>query len=109
MMVAIIALRNYEYLYDNRYTAIVNSPKFKWDNDAGPIFIGLSPSGTAFILGAATYLGDWEFRSKLLRTAEIAGQTKKRHNKRRYLLGEMVVVGEAVTLAMKTNIPIASH
>lgn len=79
-------------------------PIFKMDVDAGPISFGLSPSGTAFILGAATYFKDWELRSQLLRTAEIAGQSVKKKNMRHYRLGKCVLVGEAVCLAMRTNV-----
>ena len=79
------------------------SPKFAFDPNAGPISFGMSPSGTAFAIGAATYLGDWEFRSQLLRTAEIAGDTVKGKNTQHYRLGELAMVGEAVTLAMRTN------
>lgn len=81
------------------------SPKLAFDPDAGPIVNGLSPSGTAFILGAATYFGDWEFRSKLLSTANLAGVTvrqRKKHS-RHFRLGEIAIVGEAVELGMRTN------
>jgi hypothetical protein len=80
------------------------SPMFKLDPDAGPIIGGMSPSGTAFGIGSATFFEDWNFRNKMLETAEIAGQTIKEDNKRHYRLGEYVIVGEATTLAMKTNI-----
>lgn len=73
------------------------------DIDAGPIIMNLSPSGTAFAIGSATYFGDKVFRNKLLRTAEIAGHTVKWNDKRRYLLAEVALVGEAITLAMRTN------
>lgn len=81
-------------------------PKFDFDPDAGPIVNGLSPSGTAFVLGAATYFDDWEFRSKLLRTANLAGVTVRQKTKhsRHYRLGEIAIVGEAVALGMRTNI-----
>lgn len=81
------------------------NPKLDFDPDAGPIINGLSPSGTAFILGAATYFGDWEFRSKLLRTANLAGVTvrQKKKRSRHYRLGEIAIVGEAVALGMRTN------
>lgn len=79
-------------------------PRFKLDVDAGPIVFGLSASGTAFAIGAATFFNDWKTRSKLLHTAEIAGQTVKRKHTRHYRLGELVIVGEATTLAMRTNI-----
>lgn len=64
------------------------------------------PSGTAFILGAVTYFGDWEFRSKLLRTANLAGVTvrKKKKHTRHYRLDKIAIVGEAVALGMRTNV-----
>ncbi|MGL5273628.1 MAG: hypothetical protein ACRC8J_09155 [Phocaeicola sp.] len=81
------------------------SPAFRFDVNAGPIVNGFSPSGSAFAMGPATYFQDWEFRSHLLRTAEIAGSTvKEKNNKRHYRLGEMVLVGEATALAMRTNV-----
>ena len=43
------------------------------DIDAGPIIFNLSPSGTAFAVGSATYFNDSKLRRKLLKTAEIAG------------------------------------
>lgn len=73
------------------------------DIDAGPIILNLSPSGTAFAIGAATYFNDIEFRNSLLKTAEIAGHTVKWDNKRHYLLANIALVGEAITLAMRTN------
>lgn len=73
------------------------------DIDAGPIILNLSPSGTAFAIGAATYFNDIKFRNSLLKTAEIAGHTVKWNNKRHYLLGDIALVGEAITLAMRTN------
>ena len=80
------------------------NPMFHFDPDAGPIICGISPSGTAFGIGSATCFEDWEFRNQMLRTAEIAGQTVKEKNKRHYRLGEFAIVGEATTLAMRTNI-----
>lgn len=76
---------------------------FKFDPNAGPIFYGLSGSGTAIAIGCATYFEDWEYRYQLLRTAEIAGQTIKEKNKQHYRLAELAFVGEAMTLAMRTN------
>lgn len=73
------------------------------DIDAGPIILNLSPSGTAFAIGAATYFNDMAFRKSLLRTAEIAGHTVKWDNKRHYLLANLALVEEAITLAMRTN------
>ena len=71
--------------------------------DAGPLLFGYSPSGTAFAIGCATYFEDWEFRNGLLRTAELAATTIYGRKERHYLLGSYVPVGEAITLAMKTN------
>ena len=73
------------------------------DIDAGPIILNLSPSGTAFAIGSATYFGDKAFRNGLLKTAEIAGHTIQLGNKRHYLLADLALVGEAITLAMRTN------
>lgn len=80
------------------------SPKLAFDVDAGIILNGMSPSGTAFILGAATYFGDWKFRRQLLNTADKAGGTKKSNGKRHYKLAEIMLTGEAITLAMRTNV-----
>lgn len=74
------------------------------DIDAGPIVLNLSPSGTAFAIGSATYFADTEFRNKLLKTAEIAGHTVRWGTGRHYLLADIALVGEAITLAMRTNI-----
>lgn len=73
------------------------------DIDAGPIILNLSPSGTAFAIGSATCFDDKDFRRNLLKTAEIAGHTVKWGDKRHYLLGDIALVGEAITLAMRTN------
>ena len=73
------------------------------DVDAGPIILNLSPTGTAFALGCATYFSDSSFRTKLLKTAEIAGHTIEKEEKRHYLLADFALVGEAITLAMRTN------
>lgn len=80
------------------------SPLFRFDHDAGPILFGLSPSGTAFGIGSATYFGDWRLRRRLLTTAELAGCTLRWRKRRHYILGEFALVGEATTLAMKTNV-----
>ena len=63
---------------------------------------GISPSGTAFAIGAATYLGDWELRQKLLNTASLAGGDVKRRKHQHYRLAEIMLTGEAITLAMRT-------
>lgn len=73
------------------------------DIDAGPIIFNLSPSGTAFAIGSATYFDDNDFRNRLLKTAEIAGHTIRWNNRRHYLLADIAIVGEAITLAMRTN------
>ena len=75
------------------------------DIDAGPIIFNLSPSGSAFAIGCATSLGDMEFRSQLLKTAEIAGSTIRWFAKSHYLLANLALVGEAIVLAMRTSAP----
>lgn len=65
---------------------------------------GISAGGTAFALGVATFFGDWEFRYNMLRTAEIAGGTKKEKGMRHYKISKMFLVGEATALAMRTNV-----
>lgn len=81
------------------------SPRFKMiPGDAGLVVKGISAGGTAFAFGAATFFGDWEFRHKMLCTAEIAGGTKKSKGMRHYKMGEMFMVGEATALAMRTNV-----
>jgi hypothetical protein len=81
------------------------SPDFQMaPGDAGLIVKGISAGGTAFAIGAATYFGDWEFRYKMLRTAEVVGGTKKEKDMRHYRISEMFMVGEATVLAMRTNI-----
>ena len=60
------------------------------DIDAGPIIFNLS-------------LGDMEFRSQLLKTAEIAGSTIRWFDKSHYLLANVALVGEAIALAMRTS------
>lgn len=84
------------------------NPKFHLDVDAGPIIYGLSPSGIAWALGSATFFPNQEFRSRLLKTIEIGGITVREFKKRHYLLGSIVLVGEAVALAMKTNYDFAN-
>ena len=90
---------------------IISGLKEYWDRtcyigmdiDAGPILLQLSPSGTAFMAGAATYFNDDIKRAKILRTAEIAGHTIKLGKKRHYLLANIALVGESIMLAMRTN------
>lgn len=73
-----------------------------FDIDAGFILLGLSPTGTAFGLGPVTYFGDTDIRKKILHTAEIAGSTITLGSKSHYLLADVALVGEAITLAMRT-------
>lgn len=81
------------------------SPKFSLvAGDAGLVVHGISAGGTAFALGSATFLGDWDMRYQLLRTAEIGGCTVKEKNLRHYKLSEFALVGESTALAMRTNI-----
>lgn len=78
---------------------------FGMDIDAGPIIFNLSPSGTAFVIGAATSLEDMEFRKHLLKTAEIGGSTVSWFGTSHYLLANIALVGEAIVLAMRTSAP----
>lgn len=70
--------------------------------DAGPIIEGRSPTGTAFAMGVATYFEDWSVRDGLLKTAELAGKTINKNGMRHYKLAEIMLTGEAITLAMRT-------
>ena len=72
------------------------------DIDAGPIIFNLSPTGTAFGIGSITYFKDFELRKNFLKTAELAGFTVTKKNMRYYLLADLALVGEAITLAMRT-------
>lgn len=81
-----------------------SAPRLTFDPDAGPIVYGLSASGTAWAVGSATYYQDWQLRSRLLNTAELGGHTTSSRKGRHYRLGELAIVGEAVSLAMKTNL-----
>lgn len=85
-----------EYLY--------KSPKLAFDPNSGPIVEGMSPSGTAFAIGSATYYEDWQFRNEMLATAQKAGGDVQKKGTRHYKLGEFALVGEAAVLAMRTNI-----
>jgi hypothetical protein len=78
---------------------------FGMDIDAGPIIFNLSPSGTAFVIGAATSLEDMEFRKQLLKTAEIGGSTVSWFGSSHYLLADLALVGESIVLAMRTSAP----
>lgn len=85
-----------EYLY--------KSPKLAFDPNSGPVVEGMSPSGTAFAIGSATFHGDWQFRNEMLATAQKAGGDVHKKGMRHYKLGEFALVGEATVLAMRTNI-----
>ncbi len=81
------------------------SPAFKMaPGDAGLVVKGFSTGGTAFAIGAATYFGDWEFRYGMLKTAEVAGGTKREKGMRHYNIADIFLVGEATALAMRTHI-----
>lgn len=80
------------------------SPKLAFDPNSGPVVEGMSPSGTAFAIGSATFYGDWHFRNEMLATAQKAGGDVKKKGMRHYKLGEFALVGEATVLAMRTNI-----
>lgn len=81
-----------------------SNPKFSFDINAGPVIYGISPSGTAFAIGAATYLGDWELRQRLLNTAFLAGGNVRDKKNQHYRLSEIMLTGEAITLAMRTMV-----
>lgn len=109
------ALEQYELLKRNfRQDFLISGLKeyhdrtclFGMDIDAGPILFNLSPSGTAFVIGAATSLEDMEFRKQLLKTAEIGGSTVSWFGTSHYLLANIALVGEAIILAMRTSAPI---
>lgn len=72
------------------------------DLDAGPILLNLSPTGTAFAIGPITFFHDENIRSRFLKTAELVGSTVTWKDKRHYMLANVALVGEAITLAMRT-------
>lgn len=73
--------------------------------DSGPVILGLSPTGTAFGIGGATYFQDTKLRKQFLKTGEWAGFTVTSKKSRHYILADYVPVGEAITLAMRTAVP----
>ena len=73
--------------------------------DSGPVIFGLSPTGTAFGIGGATYYQDWTLRKRFLKTGEWAGFSVSSKTSQHYLLADYVPVGEAITLAMRTAVP----
>lgn len=76
---------------------------FILDIDAGPIIMELSPSGTAFLAGSATFFNDTEIRREILRTSEIADHSILWNGKRHYLLSNFALVGESIMQAMRTH------
>ncbi|MEW6352542.1 MAG: hypothetical protein AB1646_26140 [Thermodesulfobacteriota bacterium] len=70
------------------------------DVDSGPVVLGLSTSGTGFIIAGARHAEDLEMLNGMLLTAEAVGSTIQTKGRRRYLLAPLV--GEAIMLAMKT-------
>ena len=84
------------------------SPFLAFDIDAGPIICGLSPTGTAFTTGSATFFQDTTFRCSILKTAEQAGTTVTFADKTHYALADIALVGEAIMLAMRTNFHLPS-
>jgi hypothetical protein len=92
------SLAGFKEYYDKKCT-------LGFDIDAGPILFNLSPTGTAFGLGPATYFNDVEVRESILKTAEMAGFTVSNKDQRHYLLADIALVGEAITLAMRTAVP----
>jgi hypothetical protein len=76
---------------------------FGFDIDAGPILLELSPSGTAFFAGPASYFDDTKVENAILRTAEAAGHTVVMGHQRHYLLANVALVGESIMLAMRTH------
>ena len=80
------------------------SPFLAFDMDAGPIICGLSPTGTAFATGSATFFQDTTLRRSILETAEQAGTTLTFAHKSHYILADFLLVGEAIMLAMRTNL-----
>lgn len=79
------------------------SPFLAFDIDAGPIICGLSPTGTAFATGSATFFQDSSLRRSILKTAERAGTSVTFADKTHYTLADIALVGEAIMLAMRTN------
>ena len=96
-------LGKYDGMFKGIRQYVDRSPAFAFDPDAGPIVDGLSPSGTAFAIGSATFFNDWDFRTMLLTTAARGGGDVRKNGMRHYKLGEFSLIGEAATLAMRTN------
>lgn len=92
MMVAIVALSDYAKLKNGKYSDTVN----KWIHRVKSEWLD---ENTGLVVSFLDY-----FRNKLLKTAEIAGHTVKWNDCRHYLLADVALVGEAIALAMRTNI-----
>ena len=67
--------------------------------------MNLSPSGTAFAVGSATFFEDGDVRKQFMKTGELAGFTVKSKGTRHYKLADVALVGEAIMLAMRTAVP----
>lgn len=80
-----------------------SSPVVTFDVDSGFIVMGLSPSGTAFGIGSATFFNDTYVRKGILRTSETFGNSVLLNGRRHYVLADAALVGEAIMLAMRTN------
>lgn len=104
----LINLKKHLIVSFGKYAAVKEflhkSPKLSFDIDAGPIIFGMSPSGTAFAIGAATHVGDWELREKLLKMARLAGGNVVSGKYQHYRLADIMLTGEAITLAMRTMV-----
>ncbi len=70
------------------------------DVDSGPVILGLSTSGTGFILAGARHSGDHVFAGRVLRLGEYVGSSINIFGKKRYLFAP--VVGDAILLAGNT-------
>jgi hypothetical protein len=70
------------------------------DVDSGPLIFGISPSGTAFSLGAARAHGDRDTYVSLYRTAHLMGTPTDFNGRRTYVTGGPL--GNAILLAMLT-------
>ena len=64
-----------------------------------------NPLEFTFYGGAKANLISFEVRKSILKTAELAGFTVSKEGQRHYLLADVALVGEAITLAMRTTVP----
>ena len=97
----------HHYLKERPITGIKEysdwSPFLALEIDAGLIICGLSPTGTAFATGSATFFQDTTLRRSILKTAEQAGTTLAFAHESHYILADFLLVGESIMLAMRTN------